>query len=95
MAVKKLRPVTPGQRFRVAPVFDKITKDSPEKSLLASKGKKGGRNNQGRMTIRNVGGGHKQKLRIIDFKRDKHVVPATVAAIESKKIKIKKRNRHK
>ncbi|MAE87006.1 MAG: 50S ribosomal protein L2 [Flammeovirgaceae bacterium] len=82
MAVKKLRPVTPGQRFRVAPVFDKITKDSPEKSLLASKGKKGGRNNQGRMTIRNVGGGHKQKLRIIDFKRDKHVVPATVAAIE-------------
>merc|ERR1712000_709894 len=77
-----LRPVTPGQRFRVAPVFDKITKDSPEKSLLASKGKKGGRNNQGRMTIRNVGGGHKQKLRIIDFERDKHVVPATVAAIE-------------
>lgn len=82
MAVKKLRPVTPGQRFRVAPVFDKITKDSPEKSLLASKGKKGGRNNQGRMTIRNVGGGHKQKLRVIDFKRDKHGIPATVKAIE-------------
>ena len=82
MAVKKLRPVTPGQRFRVAPVFDKITKNTPEKSLLTSKGKRGGRNNQGRMTIRNVGGGHKQKLRIIDFKRDKHVVPATVAAIE-------------
>jgi len=82
MAVKKLRPVTPGQRFRVAPVFDKITKTEPEKSLLASKGKKGGRNNQGRMTIRNVGGGHKQKLRIIDFKRDKHGVPATVKAVE-------------
>lgn len=82
MAVKKLRPVTPGQRFRVAPVFDKITKDAPEKSLLASKGKRGGRNNQGRMTIRNVGGGHKQKLRIIDFKRDKRGVPATVKAIE-------------
>ncbi len=84
MAVKKLRPVTPGQRFRVAPVFDKITKTTPEKSLLApkSKGRKGGRNNQGRMTIRNVGGGHKQKIRIIDFKRDKVGVPATVNAIE-------------
>ena len=82
MAVKKLRPVTPGQRFRVAPVFDMITKTTTEKSLLTSKGKKGGRNNQGRMTIRNVGGGHKQKLRTIDFKRDKEGIPATVKAIE-------------
>ena len=82
MAVKKLRPVTPGQRFRVAPVFDKITTSTPEKSLLTSKGKKGGRNSQGRMTIRNVGGGHKQKIRIIDFKRDKHGIPAVVKSIE-------------
>lgn len=82
MAVKKLRPTTPGQRFRVAPVFDKVTKSTPEKALLTSKGKRGGRNNQGRMTIRNVGGGHKQKLRIIDFKREKHGIPATVKAIE-------------
>lgn len=82
MAVKKLRPITPGQRFRVAPVFDKITKTEPEKSLLVSKGSTGGRNNQGRMTIRNVGGGHKQKLRLVDFKRDKFGIPAVVKTIE-------------
>ncbi len=82
MAVKKLRPVTPSQRFRVAPVFDLVTKSTPEKSLIASHGKTGGRNNQGRMTIRNVGGGHKRKLRVIDFKRDKHGIPATVKSIE-------------
>ena len=82
MAVKKLRPTTPGQRFRVAPVMDSITKSTPEKSLLTSKGKRGGRNSQGRMTIRNVGGGHKQKLREIDFKRNKHGIPAVVKAIE-------------
>jgi large subunit ribosomal protein L2 len=82
MAVKKLRPVTPGTRFRVAPVFETLSKVSPEKSLLTSKGNKGGRNNQGRMTIRNVGGGHKQKLRIIDFKRDKSGIPAKVQTIE-------------
>ena len=82
MAVKKLRPVTPGQRFRVAPVFDNITKSTPEKSLVTSKKRGGGRNNSGRMTIRNVGGGHKQKIRDIDFKREKHSIPATVKAIE-------------
>jgi large subunit ribosomal protein L2 len=82
MAVKKLRPVTPGQRFRLAPVFDSITADKPEKSLLESKKKSGGRNNRGKMTMRYIGGGHKQRYRIIDFKRDKRDVPAVVKAIE-------------
>jgi large subunit ribosomal protein L2 len=82
MAIKKLRPITPGQRYRLAPVFDKITKDKPEKSLTKSLHSKGGRNNSGKMTVRNVGGGHKKKLRLIDFKREKHSIPATVKAIE-------------
>ena len=82
MAVKKLKPTTPGQRYRMAPVFSEITKSSPEKSLVTTNKSKGGRNNQGRMTVRNVGGGHKKKLRLIDFKRDKHGIPATVKAIE-------------
>lgn len=84
MAVKKLKPTSPGQRYRVAPVFDRVTKSEPEKSLVSSKKSqsKGGRNNSGRMTIRNVGGGHKQKLRDVDFLRDKHEIPATVKAIE-------------
>ena len=82
MAVKKLRPITPGQRFRTAPVFELITKDKPEKSLTKSLNSKGGRNNQGRMTVRNVGGGHKKKLREIDFKRNKHGIPAVVKSIE-------------
>jgi large subunit ribosomal protein L2 len=82
MAVKKLRPITPGTRFRVAPVFDNITKSTPEKSLIMSKKQSGGRNSNGRMTIRNVGGGHKRKIRDIDFKRDKHGIPAIVNAIE-------------
>ncbi len=82
MAVKKLRPTTPGQRFRLAPVFETVTKDKPEKSLTQSLKSKGGRNNQGKMTVRNVGGGHKKKLRLIDFKRDKTNIPATVKAIE-------------
>ncbi|TPE44820.1 50S ribosomal protein L2 [Pontibacter mangrovi] len=82
MALKKLRPITPGQRFRVAPAFDEITSSTPEKSLLAPLSKSGGRNNSGRMTMRYMGGGHKQKYRIIDFKRSKHGVPATVKTIE-------------
>ncbi|WGH75432.1 50S ribosomal protein L2 [Tenacibaculum tangerinum] len=82
MSVRKLKPITPGQRFRVVNGFDTITTDKPEKSLLASKKRSGGRNNQGRMTTRNIGGGHKQKYRIIDFKRDKQGVPATVKTIE-------------
>ena len=82
MSVRKLKPITPGQRFRVVNGFDTITTDKPEKSLLAPKKRSGGRNNQGRMTTRNIGGGHKQKYRIIDFKRDKKGVPATVKTIE-------------
>ncbi|SDW41668.1 50S ribosomal protein L2 [Aequorivita viscosa] len=82
MSVRKLKPVTPGQRFRVVNGFDAITTDKPEKSLIAPMKKSGGRNSQGKMTIRNVGGGHKRRYRIIDFKRDKSGVPATVASIE-------------
>ncbi|WP_299670746.1 50S ribosomal protein L2 [uncultured Polaribacter sp.] len=82
MSVRKLKPITPGQRFRVVNGFDTITTDKPEKSLLAPKKRSGGRNNQGRMTTRNIGGGHKQKYRIIDFKRDKQGIPATVKTIE-------------
>ncbi|MGC6284141.1 MAG: 50S ribosomal protein L2 [Polaribacter sp.] len=82
MSVRKLKPITPGQRFRVVNGFDTITTDKPEKSLLAPKKRSGGRNNQGRMTTRNIGGGHKKRYRIIDFKRDKQGVPATVKTIE-------------
>jgi len=82
MSVRKLKPITPGQRFRVVNGFDAVTTDKPEKSLLVPKKRSGGRNNQGRMTTRNIGGGHKQKYRIIDFKRDKAGIPATVKTIE-------------
>lgn len=82
MAVKKLRPITPGQRYRTAPVFSEITASKPEKSLTKSVKSTGGRNNTGRMTIRNVGGGHKKKYRVIDFKRAKFNIPATVKTIE-------------
>ncbi len=82
MSVRKLKPITPGQRFRVVNGFDTITTDKPEKSLLAPKKRSGGRNNGGKMTMRHLGGGHKKKYRIIDFKRDKSGVPATVKTIE-------------
>jgi large subunit ribosomal protein L2 len=82
MAVRKLKPVTPGQRFRIMSGFDEITASTPEKSLLAPIKKSGGRNNTGKMTIRYVGGGHKKKYRIIDFKRDKDNVPGIVKTIE-------------
>ncbi|QVY65373.1 50S ribosomal protein L2 [Polaribacter sp. Q13] len=82
MSVRKLKPITPGQRFRVVNGFDTITTDKPEKSLLAPKKRSGGRNSQGRMTTRNIGGGHKQRYRIIDFKREKAGIPATVKTIE-------------
>ena len=82
MALKKLRPITPGTRHRLSPGFEDITKGRPEKSLLISLKKSGGRNNDGRMTMRYIGGGHKQKLRDIDFKRDKFDVPAVVKSIE-------------
>ncbi len=82
MAIKKLKPVTPGTRFRSNSKFDEITKEQPEKSLTVALRKTGGRNNHGRITARHIGGGHKQRYRIIDFKRDKHKVPAKVFSIE-------------
>ncbi|MGF1638951.1 MAG: 50S ribosomal protein L2 [Cyclobacteriaceae bacterium] len=82
MAVKKLRPVTPGQRYRTAPVFDTITVSKPEKSLVAPLKKSGGRNNTGKMTMRYLGGGHKRKFREIDFKRAKRDIPAVVNSIQ-------------
>lgn len=82
MALKKFRPITPSLRFRIAPAFTEITKTTPEKSLLKIKKRSGGRNNSGKMTMRYIGGGHKQYMRDIDFKRDKAGIPATVKAIE-------------
>ena len=82
MSVRKLKPITPGQRFRVVNGFDSITTDKPEKSLLSPIKRTGGRNSQGKMTMRYKGGGHKRRYRIIDFKRNKVGVPATVASIE-------------
>jgi len=82
MSVRKLKPIPPGQRFRVVNGFDAITTDKPERSLLAPKKNSGGRNSQGKMTMRYMGGGHKQKYRIIDFKRVKTGIPATVKSIE-------------
>ncbi len=82
MPVKKYKPVTPGTRFRVGNVFTEVTKDEPEKSLTAPIKRSGGRNNRGKMTVRNRGGGHKRRYRIIDFKRDKEGVPGKVASIE-------------
>lgn len=82
MSVRKLKPITPGQRFKVVNNFEEITAAKPEKSLVSGKKKTGGRNNQGRMTSRYIGGGHKKKYRAIDFKRNKFGVPATVKSIE-------------
>jgi large subunit ribosomal protein L2 len=82
MAVRKLKPTSPGQRFRVAPSFEEITTSTPEKSLLTTLKKSGGRNDSGRMTMRYIGGGHKRRYRIIDFKREKADVPATVQTVE-------------
>jgi large subunit ribosomal protein L2 len=82
MAVKKLRPLTPGQRGKIKGTFEEITASKPEKSLLVPVKKTGGRNKDGKMTMRYIGGGHKRMLRVIDFKRDKHSVPATVKTIE-------------
>ena len=82
MALKKYNPTTPGQRFKVISAYDDITSMTPEKSLLLPKRKTGGRNNEGKMTMRYVGGGHKQMYRIIDFKRDKDEIPGIVKTIE-------------
>lgn len=82
MAVKKFRPMTPSLRFRTVPTFEEITSVVPEKALLEPLKKSGGRNNRGRITSRHRGGGHKRFYRIIDFKRNKHDIPARVASIE-------------
>lgn len=82
MAVRKLKPVTPGQRHKIIGAFDTITASSPEKSLLKPKQKSGGRNSQGRMTMRYIGGGHKKRYRMIDFKREKDGIPARVESIQ-------------
>ncbi len=82
MAIKTFRPLTPVLRYKATPAFDEITKDSPEKSLVRPLKKTGGRNNNGRLTARHRGGGHKRRYRIIDFKRLKRDVPAEVLAIE-------------
>ncbi|WP_309717094.1 50S ribosomal protein L2 [Armatimonas sp.] len=82
MGIRRFRPITPGRRFMAISDFSDITKSKPEKSLVEPIKKKAGRNNTGRMTIRNRGGGNKRMYRIIDFKRNKDAVAATVAAIE-------------
>ena len=82
MAVKKHKPITPGLRFKITNAFKEVTASEPEKSLIAPLKKSGGRNNTGKMTMRELGGGHKRKYRIIDFKRNKDGIPATVKTIE-------------
>src|SRR5215216_1164420 len=82
MALRKRKPTSPGRRFQTVSDFSEITKKEPEKSLLAPKSKTGGRNSHGRKTARHKGGGHKQRYRMIDFKRTKDGVPAVVAAVE-------------
>jgi len=82
MPVKKYKPVTPGTRGMTGYTFDEITKSTPERSLLVPLRKSGGRNAQGRITVRHRGGGHRRFIRLVDFKRDKHNIPAKVAAIE-------------
>lgn len=82
MPVKKFRPITPTQRYRTVNSFEEVTRTRPEKSLVEGLSKSGGRNNQGRMTMRRRGGGHKRRYRVIDFRRDKLGVPGKVTAIE-------------
>ncbi len=82
MAVKTYKPVTPSQRGMTGYTFEEITKKKPERSLILPRRKSGGRNVQGRITVRHRGGGHRQQVRIVDFKRDKRDIPARVAAIE-------------
>ena len=82
MALKSFRPLTPPQRFKSLPAFEELTRWTPHKSLVEVKKRSGGRNNNGRMTARHIGGGHKQKYRKVDFKRRKHDVAAEVVGIE-------------
>ena len=82
MGVKAYKPTSAGRRFQVGPTFEELTRANPEKSLLRPLSKSGGRNSMGRITSRHRGGGHKRRYRLIDFKRDKHNIPAKVASIE-------------
>jgi large subunit ribosomal protein L2 len=82
MGLRKLKPLTPSQRFKLVSNFEEVTKSEPEKSLMVPIKKSGGRNNSGKMTMRYIGGGHKRMYRIIDFKRDKDGVTAVVHSIE-------------
>ncbi len=82
MAIRRYKPTSPGRRFMTVSMFDEITCDTPEKSLLAVKSKTGGRNATGKLTVRHIGGGNRIKYRVIDFKRDKYDIPATVKTIE-------------
>lgn len=82
MAVKKYKPTTPGQRGMTSYTFEEITRTEPERSLIAPLRRHGGRNVHGRVTVRHRGGGHRRQMRILDFRRDKHGIPAVVAAIE-------------
>ncbi len=82
MPLKSFKPVTPSNRYKVWPTYEEITKTKPEKSLTEPLPKSGGRNNQGRITCRHIGGGHKRKYRLVDFKRRKHDVEAEVIAVE-------------
>ena len=82
MAIKKFKPTTPSRRFMTVSTFDEVTTTTPERSLLVSKNKSGGRNANGRITVSHIGGGNRVKYRIIDFKRDKDGIPAKVATIE-------------
>ena len=82
MALKTFKPTTPSNRYKQLPAFDEITKHKPERSLTVALRKSGGRNNTGRITCRHIGGGHRRRYRLIDFKRNKHDVVATVIGIE-------------
>ena len=82
MGNKLFKPTSPGRRFQVGATFEELTRSEPEKSLLRPLSKTGGRNARGRVTCRHRGGGHKRRFRLIDFKRDKYTIPATVASIE-------------
>ncbi|HVY74984.1 MAG TPA: 50S ribosomal protein L2, partial [Puia sp.] len=82
MALKKYKPVTAGTRWRIGNAYTELTTDNPEKSLLEKKSSTGGRNAQGRRAMRYIGGGHKKKYRLVDFKRDKKAIPAVVKSVE-------------
>ncbi|PLX41770.1 MAG: 50S ribosomal protein L2 [Deltaproteobacteria bacterium] len=82
MAIKRYRPTSPGRRFVTSSAFEEVTKSTPEKSLLRPLKKTGGRNSNGRITCRHIGGGHKRRYRLIDFKRDKHGIPSKVDSIQ-------------